>query len=51
MALQQETFEFAHIARLLRFGVIVPEDMEHAVDHEIHTFSATLDLSYNFLAK
>jgi hypothetical protein len=25
--------------------------LEHDVDHEIHTFSATLDLSYNFLAK
>ena len=25
--------------------------LEHAIDHTAHTFTATLDLSYNFLAK
>ena len=25
--------------------------LEHQVDHEVHTFSATIDLAYNFLAK
>jgi len=25
--------------------------LEHAVDHEVHTFSATVDVAYNFLAK
>ena len=24
--------------------------IEHAIDHEVHTFSATLDVSYNFLS-
>ena len=26
-------------------------DLEHAIDHEVHTFSATLDIAYNFLSK
>ena len=25
-------------------------DIEHAIDHDVHTFSATLDVSYNFLS-
>jgi len=25
--------------------------LEHQVDHEVHTFSATIDIAYNFLAK
>ena len=25
--------------------------IEHAIDHEVHTFSATLDMQYNFLSK
>lgn len=25
--------------------------LEHKLDHEIHTFSAIMDLSYNFLSK
>jgi len=24
--------------------------IEHAIDHEVHTFSASVDLSYNFLS-
>ncbi len=24
--------------------------IEHAIDHEVHTFSATLDVDYNFLS-
>ena len=25
-------------------------DSEHAIDHEVHTFSATVDVAYNFLS-
>lgn len=25
--------------------------IEHEIDHDVHTFSATLDVGYNFLAK
>jgi hypothetical protein len=24
--------------------------IEHAIDHEVHTFSAMIDVSYNFLS-
>ena len=26
-------------------------DVEHAIDHEVHTFSATLEVDYNFLSQ
>ena len=26
-------------------------ELEHKIDHEVHTFSATLDMQYNFLDK
>ena len=26
-------------------------DLEHSIDHEVHTFAAVLDIDYNFLSK
>ena len=26
-------------------------DLEHSIDHEVHTFSCVLDIDYNFLSK
>jgi hypothetical protein len=26
-------------------------DIEHSIDHEVHNFSCTLDIDYNFLSK
>jgi hypothetical protein len=47
----RRTPNLSHSARPLTptFAVLY-RAIEHAIDHEVHTFSASVDVSYNFLS-
>ena len=40
----------AHLEEMHKDFAKQERDLEHAVDHQVHTFSASVDFEYNFLS-